>query len=99
MKKILASLSLSSLFAPATAFAASADAVRDTASAGGVSAIWILANFSYAGMRAQDSSSHGWRVAAFIFGFPGTLVSFLAVPEGGGNVYGVAVPRKGRDNE
>ena len=99
MKKIIASISVSSLLAPATAFAANANAVRDTAGAGGLSAIWILANFSYAGMRAQDSSSHGWRVAAFIFGFPGTLVSFLAVPEGGGNVYGVAVPRKGRDIE
>lgn len=96
MKKILASISASTLLAPATAFAADANAVRDTVGAGGLSAIWILANFSYAGMRAQGSSSHGWRVAAFIFGFPGTVVSYLAVPEGGERAFGVALPRKAR---
>lgn len=96
MKKILASICTSSLFAPATASAADAAAVRDIVGAGGLSAVWILANLSYAGMRAQGSSNHGWRVAAFIFGFPGTVVSFLAVPEGGERAYGVDLPRKAR---
>ena len=62
----------------------------------GVSGIWVLANFSYAGMRAQNSSSSGWRILAFIFGFPGTLISFLAIQEGGERAYGVDVPRRHR---
>lgn len=94
MKKILATATTSFLLAPSTASAADAAVVRDTLGAGGLSAIWILANFSYAGMRAQGSSSHGWRVAAFIFGFPGTVVSLLAVPEGRERAYGVDLPRK-----
>lgn len=60
----------------------------------GVSGIWILANISYAGMRAQNSQSAGWRIVAFIFGFPGTLISFLAVQEGGGRAYGIDLPCK-----
>ena len=58
----------------------------------GVSALWILANLSYAGMRAQDSASKAWRIVAFIFGFPGTLVTFFAVPEGGERAYGIQLP-------
>ena len=45
---------------------------RDT----GISAIWVLANISYAGMRAQNNPSAGWRVVSFIFGFPGTLLTY-----------------------
>ena len=60
----------------------------------GVSGIWVLANFSYAGMRAQNSASSGWRIAAFIFGLPGTLITFLAVKEGSGRAYGVDIPKK-----
>ena len=60
----------------------------------GVSAIWILANTSYAGMRAQNSSSKGWRVASFIFGFPGTLLTYFVVPEGGERAYGIEIPKK-----
>lgn len=56
--------------------------------------IWILANFSYAGMRAQGSQSHWRRFFAFIFGFPGTLVTWLAVDENSERAYGVALPRK-----
>ena len=61
------------------------DTVRNT----GVSGLWVLANISYAGMRAQGHPSLGWRVLAFVFGFPGTLVSFLAVREGSGRAYGI----------
>lgn len=61
---------------------------------GGVSAIWVLANISYAGMRAQGSRSTGWRIVSFIFGFPGTLLSFLAVPEGDERAYGIDLPRR-----
>lgn len=64
----------------------------------GVSAAWILANISYAGMRAQNSPSVGWRFLAFLFGFPGTLVSFLAIEEGSGRAYGVDIPRRDSRN-
>jgi hypothetical protein len=59
----------------------------------GVSGVWVLANVSYAGMRAQDHVKGGWRTVAFIFGFPGTLVSLLAVGEGSNRAYGVSLPR------
>ena len=81
--------------APLTA--AAADVVtknQDTVTRTGVSGIWILANISYAGMRAQDSASTGWRTLSFIFGFPGTFISFLAVEEGGERAYGIEVPRR-----
>ena len=65
----------------------------DTASGGGASVIWIFANISYAGMRAQNSPSAGWRVLSFIFGFPGTLLSYIVVEEGGERMYGIDVPR------
>ncbi len=64
--------------------------VQDT----GISGIWILANISYAGMRAQNSPSAGWRILAFIFGFPGTLLTWLVVKEGGERAYGIDVPKK-----
>jgi hypothetical protein len=77
---------------PALAFAEetsrSVETIRDT----GVSGLWILANISYAGMRAQSNPHSGWRALAFIFGLPGTIVSLLAVPEGGGRAYGIALP-------
>lgn len=60
----------------------------------GVSAIWILANVSYAGMRAQNSASSGWRVVSFLAGFPGTLLTFLVVPEGGERAYGIDIPKR-----
>jgi hypothetical protein len=60
----------------------------------GVSAIWILANLSYAGMRAQNSSSSGWRTVSFLFGFPGTLLSYLVVVEGSERAYGVDIPSR-----
>jgi len=60
----------------------------------GVSSIWVLANISYAGMRAQNSRSTGWRILALIFGFPGTLLSLLVVREGSERAYGVDLPRR-----
>jgi hypothetical protein len=47
-------------------------------------------------MRAQNNPSVGWRILAFIFGFPGTIVTFFAVAEGSDRAYGIDVPRKGR---
>lgn len=61
----------------------------------GISGIWVLANISYAGMRAQNNSSEFWRILAFIFGLPGTIVTFFAVKEGSDRAYGVDLPRKG----
>lgn len=60
----------------------------------GVSALWILANFSYAGMRAQNHPSVGWRIVAFLFGLPGTLLTWLVVAEGEERIYGVDVPKR-----
>lgn len=64
--------------------------VRNT----GVSGLWILANISYAGMRAQKHPSVGWRILSFIFGFPGTLLSFLVIREGSGRAYGIDIPKR-----
>ena len=61
----------------------------------GVSALWVLANVSYAGMRAQnDPNTGGWRVLAFILGFPGSLLTFLFVKKGSERAYGVDIPKK-----
>jgi len=53
----------------------------------------VLGNLSYAGMRAQGSDNSFARGCAFVVGFPGTLVSYLAVEEGGHRLYGVDLPR------
>ena len=66
-------------------------AIADT----GIDGIWVLANFAYAGMRAQGSPNSLWRVLSFIFGFPGTLISFFAVKAGSDRAYGVDLPRRG----
>ena len=66
--------------------------IQDT----GISGLWVLANISFAGMRAQNNRSVLWRTLAFIFGLPGTIVTFFAVPEGSDRAYGVDLPRKGR---
>lgn len=77
-------------FFPAIAHAEATQTAQST----GVSAIWLLANFSFAGMRAQNSPSSGWRVISFIFGFPGTLLSWFLVEEGAGRAYGVELPHR-----
>lgn len=61
----------------------------------GASGLWILANISYAGMRAQNSASGGWRLLALIFGLPGTLISYFAIAEGNERAYGIDIPRRG----
>lgn len=68
--------------------------VHRTAGRTGVSGIWILANISYAGMRAQSNPHSFWRVVSFICGFPGTLISFFAVEEGSERAYGIDIPKK-----
>ena len=60
----------------------------------GVSGLWVLSNISFAGMRAQNNPSTGWRILAFIFGFPGTLITFFAVKEGSERAYGIDIPRR-----
>jgi len=71
---------------------ASQSQIRDT----GISGLWVLANASYAGMRAQNHPSALWRILAFIFGLPGTIVTFFAVREGSDRAYGIDLPRRGR---
>jgi hypothetical protein len=60
----------------------------------GVSGLWMLSNVSFAGMRAQNNPSTGWRILAFIFGFPGTLITFFAVKEGSERAYGIDIPKR-----
>ena len=61
----------------------------------GVSGLWVLANISYAGMRAQNKpDTGGWRALAFIFGLPGTLLTLLFVKSGSGKAYGIDLPGK-----
>ena len=60
----------------------------------GVSGLWVLSNISFAGMRAQNNSSIGWRPLAFIFGLPGTVVTFFTVKEGGERAYGIDIPKR-----
>jgi hypothetical protein len=61
---------------------------------GGASAIWIFANLSFTGMRAQAKGSTFWKVVSFIFGFPGTLLTLLVVTAGNERAYGIDMPRK-----
>ena len=60
----------------------------------GASGLWVLANICFAGMRAQNSPSTGWRIVAFIFGFPGTLITYFVVDEGSERAYGIEIPKK-----
>jgi len=39
----------------------------------GISGQWVLANISYADMRAQNNNSKLWRILAFIFVLPEML--------------------------
>ena len=88
------------ILVPASAFAQQAFGVNPTTMTNtGVSGIWILANISYAGMRAQGSDQAGWRIVAFIFGLPGTLLSFLVVSEGGRSAYGVELLTSDDDDD
>ncbi|MDX9736038.1 MAG: hypothetical protein RBU36_18050 [Thermoanaerobaculia bacterium] len=60
----------------------------------GASGLWVLANICFAGMRAQNSPRAGWRIVAFLFGLPGTLVTYFVVAEGSERAYGIDIPRK-----
>jgi len=82
------------MFVPLVTWANTTGTTAQDAGDSGASALWIFANLSYAGMRAQNSSSKAWRIIAFIFGFPGTLLSFFVVDEGGERVYGIEMPRR-----
>lgn len=75
---------------PSTAWAQ--EAYNFVESGDGASVIWIFANISYAGMRAQNHPSVLWRIVSFVFGFPGTLVSLITVEEGKGSLYGIQLP-------
>jgi hypothetical protein len=80
---------------PALALAQeSMSGVQRSAGNAGVSGLWVLANICYAGMKAQGHPSMGWRMLSFIFGFPGTLITFLIVDEGGERAYGIEIPKK-----
>lgn len=59
----------------------------------GATGLWILANVSYAGMRAQSHPSERWRAIAFLLGLPGTLLTYFVVHEGSGSAYGIRLPR------
>jgi hypothetical protein len=88
------------IFVPATAFAQEVFGITpSTMTNTGVSGIWILANISYAGMRAQGSNLAGWRIVAFIFGLLGTLLTFLVVSDSGGSAYGVRLPAGDNDDD
>src|SRR5579875_3704957 len=67
-----------------------------TGTEGGASAIWIFANLSFTGMRAQATGTTFWKVITFIFGFPGTLLTLLIVTRGSERAYGIDMPRKSR---
>jgi len=66
------------------------DTARDT----GVSGLWVLANISFAGMRAQNHQSIFWRTVAAIVGFPGTILSLICVVEGSERAYGISIPKR-----
>jgi hypothetical protein len=67
-----------------------------TGTESGVSAIWVFANLSFSGMRAQATGTTFWKVVTFIFGFPGTLLTLFVVARGSERAYGIDMPRKQR---
>jgi hypothetical protein len=71
-----------------------ASQTQETAGNAGVGGIWMLANICYAGMRAQNHPGVGWRMVSFIFGFPGTLITFFVVDQGSERAYGIELPKK-----
>jgi hypothetical protein len=78
-----------------TAFAQGVTTTNTRVEDTGISGLWVLANVSFAGMRAQNNRSVLWRTLAFIFGLPGTIVTFFAVVEGSNRAYGIDLPRNG----
>jgi hypothetical protein len=62
----------------------------------GITGISMLANMSYAGMRAQNNPDRTWRVLSFLFGLPWTIITLFAVKEGSMRAYGVELPGTAR---
>jgi hypothetical protein len=90
---------LSALAVALVAFTAIANSMDITSSSpagteGGVSAVWIFANLSFTAMWAQARNTTFWMVVSFIFGFPGTLLTWLVVTRGSERAYGIDMPRK-----
>jgi len=90
MRRFTAALLWATFCVASAANAQAAVQARET----GVSAVWLLANFCFAGMRAQDHPSSAWRFVAFLFGLPGTLLTWFLVAEGEERVYGVDLPKR-----
>ena len=76
------------------AFAFQSTGSMPTGSESGASAIWIFANLSFAGMRAQNGGTTFWKIVSFIFGFQGTLLTLLVVEKGSERAYGIDMPRR-----
>jgi hypothetical protein len=89
-------LLLSFVSCAAAALAQSIVTPQSQAQNTGISGLWVLANVSYAGMRAQNHPSVLWRTLSFIFGLPGTIITFFVVGEGSDRAYGIDLPRKAR---
>ncbi len=68
----------------------------------GVSGIWMLANISYAGMLAQNNPDKVWRILAFLFGLPGSILTAFSVKEGSMRAYGIdlrSAPAPAQENK
>jgi hypothetical protein len=59
----------------------------------GVSAAWLFGNVFYATWRSQDSHPL-LRKVAFVLGLPLSMLSFLLVSKGGGDVFGIQTTKK-----
>ncbi len=93
MKKILMIASISFWTSMIGQSVEAAESTVETVKNTGVSGIWMLSNICYAGMKAQGNRS-GWRILAFIFGLPGTLLTLLVVRENSGRAYGIDLSKK-----
>jgi hypothetical protein len=85
---------LAATFAGLCSTAAAQDMSTRSGGECGASAIWIFANLSFTGMRAQSTGTTFWKVVTFILGFPGTLLTLLTVARGSERAYGIDMPRK-----
>ena len=81
------------MLAPSALAAQDMERAQSAAQDGGLTGLWVLANLSYAGMRAQGHPSVGWRFVSFVCGLPGTLLTTIFVREGEERAYGVDLPR------
>ena len=58
----------------------------------------IIANFIYAGMRAQNNTNKIWRIITFIFGLPFTIITYFVVKEDSERAFGIDL-LKNKSNE